>query len=71
MAANRDLADSLIFELGQGAFDARGSVEARNMAKLADLGFRFSLDKVSDLDLDFQDLARADVKLRQDRRADC
>jgi cyclic-di-GMP phosphodiesterase TipF (flagellum assembly factor) len=31
------------------------------MAKLADLGFRFSLDKVSDLDLDFQDLARADV----------
>lgn len=32
------------------------------MAKLADLGFRFSLDKVVDLDLDFQDLARADVK---------
>lgn len=31
------------------------------MAKLADLGFRFSLDKVSDLALDFQDLARADV----------
>jgi cyclic-di-GMP phosphodiesterase TipF (flagellum assembly factor) len=30
--------------------------EARNMAKLADLGFRFSLDKVTDLDLDFQDL---------------
>jgi cyclic-di-GMP phosphodiesterase TipF (flagellum assembly factor) len=32
------------------------------MARLADLGFRFSIDKVSDLDLDFQDLARADVK---------
>ena len=32
------------------------------MAKLADLGFRFSLDKVTDLDLDFQDLSRADVK---------
>jgi cyclic-di-GMP phosphodiesterase TipF (flagellum assembly factor) len=31
------------------------------MAKLADLGFRFSIDKVTDLDLDFQDLARADV----------
>jgi len=61
LAANRDLAGSLIFELGQAAFDARGSLEARNMAKLADLGFRFSLDKVSDLDLDFQDLARADV----------
>jgi cyclic-di-GMP phosphodiesterase TipF (flagellum assembly factor) len=61
MGANRDLSDSLIFELGQSAFNARGSIEARNMAKLADLGFRFSLDKVSDLDLDFQDLARADV----------
>ena len=36
---------------------ARGAIEARNMAKLADLGFRFSLDKVQTLDLDFADLA--------------
>ncbi|HZZ89723.1 MAG TPA: EAL domain-containing protein, partial [Caulobacteraceae bacterium] len=43
LGANRDLADSLIFELGQSAFNARGSVEARNMAKLADLGYRFSI----------------------------
>ncbi len=59
---NRDLAGSLIFELGQPAFKERGAVEARNMAKLADLGFRFSLDKVTDLDLDFADLGRTDVK---------
>jgi cyclic-di-GMP phosphodiesterase TipF (flagellum assembly factor) len=62
LSKNRDLAGALIFELGQNAFGERGSVEARNMAKLADLGFRFSLDKVSDLDLDFADLSRADVK---------
>jgi cyclic-di-GMP phosphodiesterase TipF (flagellum assembly factor) len=62
LSTNRDLAGALIFELGQDAFKARGSIEARNMAKLADLGFRFSIDKVTDLDLDFQDLARADVK---------
>jgi len=62
LAQNKDMAGALIFELGQPAFDRRGSVEARNMAKLADLGFRFSLDKVTDLDLDFQDLSRADVK---------
>jgi cyclic-di-GMP phosphodiesterase TipF (flagellum assembly factor) len=62
LTANRDLAGALIFEIGQAAFDARGSVEARNMGKLADLGFRFSLDKVTDLDLDFQDLSRSDVK---------
>lgn len=62
LSANRDLASALIFELGQPAFEARGAVEARNMAKLGDLGFRFSVDKVADLDLDFQDLARSDVK---------
>jgi len=62
LAENKDMANGLIFELGQAAFEQRGAIEARNMAKLADLGFRFSLDKVADLDLDFQDLSRADVK---------
>ncbi len=62
LTANRDLAGALIFEIGQQAFDARGSIEARNMGKLADLGFRFSVDKVTDLDIDLQDLSRSDVK---------
>jgi cyclic-di-GMP phosphodiesterase TipF (flagellum assembly factor) len=62
LGQNKDTASGLIFELGQAAFEARGAVEARNMAKLADMGFRFSLDKVNDLALDFTDLARADVK---------
>jgi cyclic-di-GMP phosphodiesterase TipF (flagellum assembly factor) len=59
---NRDLAGALIFELGQDAFATRGSVEARNMAKLADLGFRFSIDKVTTIDFDLQDLHRSDVR---------
>jgi cyclic-di-GMP phosphodiesterase TipF (flagellum assembly factor) len=62
LGENRDVASGLIFELGQAAYEARGSIEARNMAKLADMGFRFSLDKVTDLSLDFADLARSDVK---------
>jgi cyclic-di-GMP phosphodiesterase TipF (flagellum assembly factor) len=62
LSQNKDLSGALIFELGQAAFEARGGVEARNMAKLADLGFRFSLDKVSNLDLDARDLSRSDVK---------
>jgi cyclic-di-GMP phosphodiesterase TipF (flagellum assembly factor) len=62
MQGNKDLAGAVIFELGQAAFERRGPVEARHMARLASLGFSFSLDKVADLDLDFQDLARADVK---------
>jgi cyclic-di-GMP phosphodiesterase TipF (flagellum assembly factor) len=62
LSDNKDMAGSLIFELGQSAFNQRGATEARNMAKLADLGFRFSLDKVSNLEFDFADLSRADVK---------
>jgi cyclic-di-GMP phosphodiesterase TipF (flagellum assembly factor) len=62
LSQNKDLSGALIFELGQNAFGDRGSLEARNMAKLADLGYRFSMDKVEDLDLDFADLSRADVK---------
>ncbi|WP_293678484.1 EAL domain-containing protein [uncultured Phenylobacterium sp.] len=62
LRANRDLAPALIFEIGQAAFEQRTGVQARNMARLADLGFRFSIDKVTDLDLDLQDLTRADVK---------
>lgn len=61
LAANRDLSNALIFEIGQAAFDARGPVESRNMGRLANLGFRFSIDKVTDLDFDLQDFARADV----------
>ncbi|WP_436357153.1 EAL domain-containing protein [Brevundimonas sp. CEF1] len=62
LSQNRDLKDALIFELGQATFEARGAAEARNMAKLADLGFRFSIDKVQTLDLDFADLQRSDVR---------
>ena len=62
LSENKDLSGALIFELGQDAFASRGSVEARNMAKLADLGFRFSLDKVTSIDFDLQDLHRSDVR---------
>lgn len=62
LSEHKDMSGALIFELGQAAFDQRGSTEARHMAKLADLGFRFSIDKVTDLDLDFRELQRADVK---------
>jgi len=62
MSENRDLSSRLIFELGQASFEARSATAARNMAQLSDLGFKFSLDKVVDLDLDFQSLSRADVR---------
>jgi cyclic-di-GMP phosphodiesterase TipF (flagellum assembly factor) len=62
MAENRDLAGSVIFEIGQSAYDNRTSNAVRNMGRLAELGFRFSLDKVRRLDMDFQELARSDVR---------
>lgn len=59
---NADLAGALIFEIGQEAFEDRGLTAARNMARLADFGFRFSIDKVTTLDVDLADLRRAGVK---------
>lgn len=59
---NSDLSSSLIFELPQAAFDGRSSVAARHMARLADYGFRFSVDQVSNLNLDLAELQRAGVR---------
>jgi len=59
---NSDLSSSLIFEMPQAAFDGRSSVAARHMARLADYGFRFSIDQVSNLNLDLAELQRAGVR---------
>jgi len=59
---NSDLAGALIFEMPRAAFEGRSSVAARNMARLADYGFRFSLDQCSDLNIDLAELQRAGVR---------
>jgi cyclic-di-GMP phosphodiesterase TipF (flagellum assembly factor) len=62
LQANKDMAGAVIFELGQAAFNQRGAVEARHMARLAASASASRSTRSADLDLDFQDLARADVK---------
>jgi cyclic-di-GMP phosphodiesterase TipF (flagellum assembly factor) len=62
MRRNSDLASSLIFEISQSAFEARSTAAARNMGRLADYGFRFSVDQMTDLDCDFADMQRAGVR---------
>ncbi len=62
MRRNADLSGSVVFEIGQRAFQERGIVEARNMARLADFGYRFSIDKVESLDFDVLDMQRAGVR---------
>jgi cyclic-di-GMP phosphodiesterase TipF (flagellum assembly factor) len=54
---NRDLCDLLVFEFPQSAVRAMGAIEHQSLAALRDLGFRFSLDRVSDLKISFQNLA--------------
>lgn len=62
MRQNSDLAGSLVFEIGQRDFIKRSVTEARNMARLADFGFRFSIDKVESMSFDVADMQRAGVK---------
>jgi cyclic-di-GMP phosphodiesterase TipF (flagellum assembly factor) len=62
MRENRDLASALIFELGVRMFNQRSDIATRNMAKLKELGFRFSLDKGDGLNFDLPELQAAGVK---------
>ncbi len=57
MDANRALAPSLIFEFSQSAYRAFGPLELESLAALAECGFRFSLDHVTDLRMEPKDLA--------------
>ncbi|MEA1943125.1 MAG: EAL domain-containing protein [Pseudomonadota bacterium] len=59
---NKDLSGSLIFEISQRAFEERDAIAARNMARMADFGFRFSVDQVQHVDLDLDDMERAGVR---------
>ncbi len=57
MDANRALAPSLIFEFSQNAYRLFGPIEQESLAALAERGFRFSMDHVSDLRMEPKDLA--------------
>jgi cyclic-di-GMP phosphodiesterase, flagellum assembly factor TipF len=57
MQANRALAPSLVLEFSQGALRAMGPMEYESLAALADLGFRFSLDRLADLRVEPRELA--------------
>ncbi len=56
MKHHRDLASQLIFEFGQTTLDAIGPAEEASLHFLADLGFAFSLDRVTRLDVDVRRL---------------
>lgn len=62
LRGNRDLAGSIIFELPRDAFDRLGITAERNMGRLFDLGFRFSIDRCDAIDLDLRKLERMGVR---------
>jgi cyclic-di-GMP phosphodiesterase TipF (flagellum assembly factor) len=57
LADNPPLAQGLIFEFGQEELAQATDVTKRPMVKLASLGYRFSLDRVTRTDLDARTLA--------------
>ncbi len=59
---NRDLSGSIIFELTRDAFDRLSMTAERNMGRLFDLGFRFSIDRCDSVDLDLRKLERMGVR---------
>ena len=57
MAQNAELAPAIIFEFSQRAFDTADNTLYRDLDRLAQLGYRFSLDKVTNLDIDVPGLS--------------
>jgi cyclic-di-GMP phosphodiesterase TipF (flagellum assembly factor) len=55
--ANRALAGSVMFEFTQDAYRSFGPIEHESLAALAECGFRFSMDHVSDLGMEPKELA--------------
>ena len=54
MELNSELADCIIFEFAQGTYDELGPLEIESLNALASHGFRFSMDHVTSLDIDFK-----------------
>ncbi|WP_375413946.1 EAL domain-containing protein [uncultured Bradyrhizobium sp.] len=62
LEANRALAASFVLEFKQSTFRNLGTVEAEHLAALAQRGFRFSIDHVTDLRIEPRDLADRGVR---------
>ena len=62
LSANTDLSQALVLEFRQADFAAMGPVEISNLAALAELGLRFSVDTVKSLDLDCATMADRKVR---------
>ena len=62
LEANRALAPSFVIEFKQSMFRNLSPLQSENLAALAQRGFRFSMDNVTDLRIDARDLADRGVR---------
>jgi cyclic-di-GMP phosphodiesterase TipF (flagellum assembly factor) len=62
LEANRALAPSLVIEFKQAAFRKLGPTESEHLAALAQRGYRFSIDHVTDLRIEPRELADRGVR---------
>jgi cyclic-di-GMP phosphodiesterase TipF (flagellum assembly factor) len=62
LEANRALTPSLTLEFTQESFRAMGALESESLASLRELGFRFSMDQVKDLQFGPRDLSERGIK---------
>jgi cyclic-di-GMP phosphodiesterase TipF (flagellum assembly factor) len=62
LEANRALAPSFVLEFKQATFRNLGPVEAEHLAALAQRGYRFSIDHVTDLRIEPRELADRGVR---------
>jgi cyclic-di-GMP phosphodiesterase TipF (flagellum assembly factor) len=62
MEANRALAASLVLEIRQSTWRTMGLLEQESLATLRELGFRFCMDRVSDLRIEPKELGEHGVR---------
>ncbi|MET0879188.1 MAG: EAL domain-containing protein, partial [Tardiphaga sp.] len=62
LEANRALAPSFVLEFKQSTFRNLGPIESEHLAALAQRGYRFSIDHVTDLRIEPRDLADRGVR---------
>jgi cyclic-di-GMP phosphodiesterase TipF (flagellum assembly factor) len=62
MAANRDLAPHLVFEFTQASVARHRDTGLKELDRLGRLGFRLSMDQVTSLDFDIEELAALHIR---------
>jgi cyclic-di-GMP phosphodiesterase TipF (flagellum assembly factor) len=62
LEANRALTPSLTLEFTQDSFRGMGALESESLVALRELGFRFSMDQVKDLQFGPRDLSERGIK---------